>query len=126
MRFFRLRFVKFLFVGLLNTAFGYVMYALFTRLGLPDFLAVLFSTIIGVMFNFKTTGALVFKNQSNRLILRFFGVYAVYYVIDIICLRLIHHWIPNAYLSQFILVFPLALVSYTLLRIFVFDRVKSA
>ena len=54
-------FVKFVLVGILNTAFGYLVFALLLFLGLHYTLAVILSTIAGVLFNFKTTGTLVFK-----------------------------------------------------------------
>ena len=64
-------FVKFVLVGILNTAFGYLVFALLLFLGLHYTLAVILSTIAGVLFNFKTTGTLVFKNHNNKLIFKF-------------------------------------------------------
>ena len=76
-------FIRFLLVGLLNTAFGVGLYCLFIYFGVVYKLAVLLSTVLGVLFNFKTIGILVFKNKNNHLILRFILSYVVVYVINI-------------------------------------------
>jgi putative flippase GtrA len=68
------QFLRFLLVGILNTIFGFSIFALFVQLGLDDKSAVLFSMILGVLFNFKSTELLVFSNRNNKLILRFICV----------------------------------------------------
>ena len=60
------RFPQFVLVGILNTAFGYGCFALFIYLGLHYTIAVLLGTCLGILFNFKTLGHLVFKNKQNR------------------------------------------------------------
>ena len=69
------RFVKFLFVGGINTLFGYSMYALFVTLSFSPSNALLISYILGVFWNFKTTGSIVFRNKDNKLIFKFFISY---------------------------------------------------
>lgn len=119
------QFIRFLFVGALNTAFGYSVYAAFIFLGLHYGMAVLFSTVLGILFNFKTIGVLVFKSHDNRLILRFFGVYGVVYVLNVSFLRLfLMLGSENMYINGLILVLPLALVSFILNRKFVFAEKK--
>ena len=54
------KFVRFLLVGVLNTLFGYFSFATLIIIGLDYKLAALLATIIGVLFNFQTTGRLVF------------------------------------------------------------------
>ena len=49
------RFMRFILIGIPNTAFGYSLYALLIFLGLRYDLAILIATILGVLFNFKTT-----------------------------------------------------------------------
>ena len=60
------KFIKFLFVGGVNTVFGYSIFALFLFLGMHYAVATLFATILGILFNFKTTGVIVFNNKDNR------------------------------------------------------------
>jgi putative flippase GtrA len=68
------QFLRLLLVGILNTIFGFSIFALFVQLGLDDKFAVLFSMILGFLFNFKSTGLLVFSNRNNKLLLRFICV----------------------------------------------------
>ncbi|MCF0211123.1 MAG: GtrA family protein, partial [Bacteroidales bacterium] len=76
------KFIRFLFVGVLNTVVGYLLYVFFIWIGLRRTAALLVSYILGVLWNYKTTGYMVFENSSNKLIFKFFAVYAVMYVIN--------------------------------------------
>ncbi|MFM6404510.1 MAG: GtrA family protein, partial [Microcystis sp.] len=67
------KFVRFLLVGVINTLFGYSVFALMICLGLDYRYSLLIATICGVLFNFKTIGGIVFKDQNNRLLARFIG-----------------------------------------------------
>ena len=115
--------ISFLLVGILNTAFGYGLFALFIYLGLYYPLAVLFSTILGVLFNFKTIGKLVFGSSDNGLILRFALVYVITYLLNIFFLWLFKKLgFENMYINGFVLLIPLAAVSFLLNKFFVFRR----
>ena len=114
---------KFIFVGILNTIFGYSLFALFIYLGLYYPLAVLLSTILGVLFNFKTIGRLVFDSNDNGLIFRFIFVYAITYLLNIFFLWLLKKLgSENMYIDGFALLIPLAAVSFLLNKFFVFRR----
>ena len=115
--------ISFLLVGILNTAFGYGLFALFIYIGLYYPLAVLLSTILGVLFNFKTIGKLVFGSSDNGLILRFALVYVITYFLNIFFLWLFK-WLgfDNMYINGFVLLIPLAAVSFLLNKFFVFRR----
>ena len=71
-----LTFVRFLGVGVLNTAFGYFTYAVFVLAGAPIGLAVTGSTVLAFFFNFGSYGRLVFGSTSHRLLPRFLAFYA--------------------------------------------------
>ncbi|WP_298063120.1 GtrA family protein [uncultured Campylobacter sp.] len=115
--------VKFLFVGIMNTTFGYGLFALFIYLGLYYPLAVLLSTILGVLFNFKTIGGLVFGSNDNKLIFKFILVYVIIYFLNIFFLWLFKRLgFENMYLNGFVLLIPLAAVSFLLNKFFVFRR----
>ena len=114
---------KFIFVGILNTIFGYSLFALFIYLGFYYPLAVLLSTILGVLFNFKTIGRLVFDSNDNGLIFRFILVYAITYLLNIFFLWLLKKLgSENMYIDGFALLIPLAAVSFLLNKFFVFRR----
>lgn len=116
------QFIKFLFVGGLNTLFGYGIYALFLALGFDYAIAVFGGTLLSVLFNFKTTGMLVFKNKNNGLIFKFFGVYFFVYILNTLSLSVFNYFNFNLYLAGFVLLFPMALVSYYLMKKFVFGE----
>ena len=115
------QFVRFLLVGGLNTIFGYSVYALFTFMNFNYSVAIMLATIAGIIFNFKTIGRIVFKNHNNRLIFKFLGVYVVYYLLNLTGITLLNKYVPNKYISQVILVLPLAGVSFYLNKKYVFQ-----
>ena len=115
--------VKFLLIGILNTTFGYGLFSLFIYVRLHYSLAVLLSTIFGVMFNFKTIGKLVFKSDDNSLIFKFIFVYIITYFLNIFFLWLFKRLgFDNMYINGFVLLIPLAAVSFLLNKFFVFRR----
>ena len=64
-----IQFVKFLLVGALNTLFGYSVFAGLVYAGIAPMPALLLTYVVGVLFNFVTTGRLVF-NRSRASLLR--------------------------------------------------------
>ena len=57
--------VLFLIVAGINTIFGFIIYGVLVYSGLSVMLAVLLSTIIGVLFNFKTCRCKSFSDVEN-------------------------------------------------------------
>ena len=84
-------------------------------------LAAFGATVCGVLFNFKTTGALVFGSRDNSLLLRFVGVYVVVFATQVASLKALTSAGMNDYLAGLVLVPPLAVFSYGLMRRFVFE-----
>jgi putative flippase GtrA len=115
-----MQFVKFIIVGVLNTIFGYCIYWTLLRMGLNFTLAILFSTLIGVIFNFKTYGRLVFKNEGNSLLSKFVLVYLLLYFLNVFGVMLLHRFGIDYELSGFLMILPSAFVGFTLNRKFVF------
>jgi putative flippase GtrA len=114
------RFVRFLFVGAINTVFGYSLYVVLLYLGLHYSAASLLATILGVIFNFFTTGRLVFASMDHRKFFRFCLVYAASYVINVACLAVFDALGANMYLAGLPLILPMALLTYYLNKRFVF------
>ena len=114
-------FIRFVLIGLLNTAFGVGLYCLFVYLGMPYRSAVLLSTVLGVLFNFKTIGTFVFKNTNNRLIFRFILAYVIIYFINIGLIRLLLELTDiNEYIAGIIATPIVAIASFVLQKHFVF------
>jgi putative flippase GtrA len=115
--------IKFLFVGGINTAFGYLMFSLTLYLVEQPYLSVLIATIISIIFNFKTYSKLVFKSDDNSLIYRFFGVYLLGMTMQMGLIKLFAlNGIDNVYLVAAIIAGPMVLLSYILMNKFVFIK----
>lgn len=115
------RFVKFLFVGGLNTMFGYSTYALFVACTLKPGVALTLSYILGVFWNFKTTGSIVFKNKNNKLIFKFFISYVFTFFVNKFSLEfLIEDLHVNEYLAEAIVIPPVAVLSFIIFKTFIF------
>lgn len=119
------RILRFGAVGVLNTAFGYGLYALFVHLGALPELALLVATIIGVIFNFFTTGRLVFRNSDNGLFIRFAAAYASIYVLNALALRGLVSAGLGPFAAQAVLV-PFSVAgTFAIMRAFVFREVSK-
>lgn len=116
------QFLRFLLVGGINTVFGYCMYALFTFTGLHYAIAMLLAQVSGVIFNFYTTGKIVFNNSDARLFIRFFCVYITIYVVNVLLLGAFERALYNMYIAGALLILPNALLSFSLNKILVFSK----
>ena len=114
------RFVRFLVVGGINTVFGYSVFAVLILLKVAYPIAAFLSTVLGVLFNFKSYGRLVFGSHDNRLIFRFFGVYGVCYLLGLAPLAWAKaHAVPILLMAA-ICALPMAAIGFWLQRAFVF------
>lgn len=111
--------VAYVSVGVLNTLFGYSVYALGIFLGLHYAVAAFLSTCLGVLFNFKTTGVWVFGNRNNRLLPKFFAVYAFLYGLGLLVIMVLRPYM-NDYLAGFCATLINACVGFLLNKFFVF------
>jgi len=116
------RFYIFLLIGALNTLFGYSVFALLIFVGLHYTLAVLISTCAGVLFNFKTTGKIVFNSTDNTLLFKFILVYCVLYFINILMLKIFLVMQINLYAGGAIAIMPMAILAFFLNKRFVFIK----
>jgi putative flippase GtrA len=120
------KFARFLLVGVLNTLFGYFLYGTLILIGLDYKYAVLLATILGVLFNFQTTGKLVFGSKNNKLIFRFVLVYVVTFLLNVEVLRIVDaidigiEQKTKMLIAGAILLLPMAVISFILMKLFVF------
>ncbi|MCR4680388.1 MAG: GtrA family protein [Bacteroidales bacterium] len=139
-RLFTPQFIRFIFTAILNTAVGifinWVFYFIFDRLfhiNHAYFISNLVATVFSILFNFKTYGALVFKNKDNRLIFRFVAITTFTYLINVGGLALLewssHHFGYASeyinYINLAIMAIPVGLLNYVLCKHFVYtDNAK--
>ncbi len=119
------RFTRFLLAGGINTLFGLVFYSVCIMAGMEVWLALLISRVVGTIFNFFTTGSFVFRELAPRIFPRFVTCHLVVYGVNLLMIDLISNLIYSKILSQCILIFPLALISYFLMNRFVFFQSRN-
>ena len=113
-------FIRYLLVGMLNTAFGYAVFAVLIFLNLHYTLALFFATVAGIFFNFRTFGRFVFNQPDWRLIWRFFAVYGLLYVINVGCVFMLMTYIDNIYAANTVTLIFIAGLGFLLNRRFVY------
>lgn len=118
--------VRFILVGIVNTIFGYGFFCVFIFTGIPYPFAVLFATLLGVLFNFKTIGRFVFNHRKStqKIFAKFVFQYSLLYFLNI---ALVHLFISagfNEYFSGALSVLPVAMMSYIMNKHFVFGAQK--
>ena len=120
-----IRIFRFLVIGVVNTLFSYLIYTVLVLLGLHYSLATLIATILGIIFNFFTTGRIVFKNQQNALLPRFVLVYGLTYGVHVLLLGLLIDRLGvNKLIAEAIVTLPIALLSYLLNSIITFKTIQ--
>ncbi len=118
----KFKFVRFLFVGALNTLFSLSIYWILVFFGVHYSLAVFISNMLGILFNYKTTGKLVFESDSNKLIFKFIAVYLFTYCLSVGGIKLLLIIGVDKYLAAVIIAAPMAVISFFLMKRFVFKN----
>ena len=116
-------FIQFCFVGVINTAFGYILYAIFIFLDFEYSIALAFATFIGAIFNFKTTGIIVFKNKKNVLIFKFICMYVFLYFFNLVLLNLAISFLANKLYSQIISLPGVVCMNFFVSKYWVFNKI---
>ena len=114
------RLMKFVVVGVLNTAFSFSIYSLLLYLGLGYFSAYCISVILGLLFSFKTHGRFVFNNPDRRLLPRYAACWVAVFIANLSMIALLVHIGINAYWSGAVALAPSIAFSYLLQRFLVF------
>jgi putative flippase GtrA len=117
-----LRFLRFLVVGVVNTAFSYGIYAALLYLGLPYVWANLGSLLVGTCFSFVMQGRLVFGNRDNSLFGRYLVFWSCIWVANILLIKAFIHFGLNAYWAGAVATVPVVIASFLVQKFFVFAR----
>ncbi|MEN9917162.1 MAG: hypothetical protein RLY40_1094 [Pseudomonadota bacterium] len=108
------QFIIFLFVGAMNTIFGYSIFAFLIFVNTPYYLALFFAALLGLIFNFITTGRIVFKNKGFSIFYKFMTVSMLLYFINITLIKIINRNINNFYISGLLSISFTAILSFYL------------
>jgi len=119
--------IRFLFIGALNAAISYAIFAAAVFiLGSKHYQAcVILQWSLSSVFSYFNQKFFVFCTKGNYLkeYLKCCSTWAVSYLLNVIILELLVRFaIKNVYLSQFISIFAVSVVTYVLFKYFAFRR----
>ena len=106
-------------VGVVNTLFGYGVYALLVFAGMNLFLAQFVATVVGVVFNYFTYSRAVFRG-SRAAVGQFVIAYAGQYLVSLAALAVLSRLTPNPYVAGLGALIVTSLVFYLFLKRWVF------
>jgi putative flippase GtrA len=105
--------------GIVNTLFGFSIYAFLTWWGLDRYAAQAIGYIAGTAFNYITYSKHVFRDAKPAK-LRFVLSYAGNYVINLAALRLVSSFLPNPYIAGAVTTVCVVALNYLVLKRLVF------
>jgi putative flippase GtrA len=111
---------RFLLVGVINTAFGYLAFAALTLMGAGSGVALIAAAAISIAFNFQTSRRLVFRTRGRWA--PFLATYLFVLAGNWEALQLARmHGLPQLE-AQALLCLPIAALSYVCQKRFVFGQ----
>lgn len=110
--------------GVINTAFGFGLYALLVWTGMNMFAAQLLSHCIGVAFNYFSYSRYVFR-EAGTAKLRFVLSYVFNYLMGLFALAAVAQVVASPYLAGFIAVVIVSVINYFVLKRFVFRATQA-
>lgn len=116
--------VAFILIGVINTVVGYLLYAFFLFCNLNYSIAFFLATCLGVLFNFQTTGKIVFNNSNKKLLLKFIVVYLFLYIFNIVLIKFTYLFLKNYYWAGMVALIPSAVLSFFLNKYVVFRKLS--
>ena len=105
--------------------FGFLIFGICEFLGTNINLAIFVGMLSGIIFNFFTTGGLVFRQLSIKRLPLFIICYLAIYAINVFLFAKLSIIIHSTIITQAILTIPLALISYLLMSNIVFRKVSN-
>lgn len=120
------KFLKFIIVGGINTSINYGFYVFLIFVGLWHVTAATLSFVFGVLFNYYTHGRFVFGTLSSGAFRRYVVSWLGLYFANIAVLDLLVRGGVNSYLAGALLVPPMAVLAFIVMRFIVFRRVSGA
>ncbi|SMR71068.1 Putative flippase GtrA (transmembrane translocase of bactoprenol-linked glucose) [Aliiroseovarius halocynthiae] len=108
------RFLRFVLAGVVNTGFGYSIYAAFVFAGAYPQAALALQFAIGVVFNHMTHGRFVFGTRGYGRFPQYVAAYVAVYLFNAGLLKLLMGFDIGAYLAQAIALVPTVLLSFKL------------
>lgn len=116
---------KYIFVGVINTIIGYLIFAILWFLfssTFDYFIIIILSSILAIFASFMNMNKFVFNSNDNFFIklIKFYASYIFIVLFNLICFPLLENIFKNAYVSQALFTLIAVLVSYILNKNYVF------
>ena len=125
LKIFSSKFIRFLFVGAINTIFGYGLYILLVKMQIPYLTALLLATVGGIIFNFFSFSGVVFKSKKNQfLFFKFFITYSFVYSVNAFLLwLLVQHFSFDPLVGQLACIPVSVMLNWFVLNKWVYKKV---
>lgn len=116
--------IKFLSAGVLNTVFGYSVYAGLLFIKAPYLIALFVATVAGVIFNYFSFGRMVFHGHGGWFVFgKFVIAYAIIYGVNAALLRVLtRDFLVSPYLGQMICIPLSVFLSWVLMNYWVYKK----
>lgn len=116
--------MRFLAAGVLNTVFGYSVFAALLFFGVPYLAALFVATVAGVVFNYFSFGRMVFDGHGNWSVFgRFVAAYLVIYAVNAALLGILKtYFLLSPYVGQVICIPLGVLLSWLLMNYWVYKK----
>jgi putative flippase GtrA len=110
--------------GVLNTLFGYSVYAVLIYLGLSYYVALFIATVSGVIFNYFSFGSIVFQvDHAWHIFRKFVTAYIVIYIVNALLLNILTNRLHlNPYIGQAICIPLNVMGSWLLMNFWVYKK----
>lgn len=120
-----LQLVRYYAAGVLNMAFGYVLFAILIALGMQVYAAQALGYVLGLLFNYVTYSRFAFAGQqANKT--SFVASYVANYVVSLALLWLTLKVLPEPLIAGLVVTIAASLVNYLVLKKLVFRLTASA
>ncbi len=106
-------------VGVVNTVFGYGLFALLVWLSLNLFVAQILAHLSGMAFNYVMFRVHVFRGPKPEL-RRYIAAYSLNYLLGLASLTVAHSFIASPYIAGLVTLLVISILNYFILKRFVF------
>ncbi len=122
-KFFKNKFIKFIFFGGINTVFAYLILVIFLYLEFHYVIATFIAAIISIASGYFINMYLVFNSSKARNIFLYYGFWFILYSINILIQYLLIESISqNLYLNSFISTLITVIISFTINKYYFFTK----
>ena len=114
--------VRFLLAGGVNTLFGLIVYSALALTALPTWAVLVLTNLAGLLFNFMTTGGLVFRDLGLGRLPRFVLCYGLVVLIYWLAIKALSPIAGGRIAAMAVVIVPMTALTYLLQSRFVFRR----